>query len=311
MSRLAFLFPGQGSQKVGMGENFFTCSNRAREIFERADEALGFKISKLCFEGPEEELQLTRNTQPAILIVSYIAYSLLEKEPVVAAGHSLGEYSALVASGSLSFDDAVVLVHKRAKYMQEAVPVGRGAMAALLGSDYDSVRKGLEKVNAGIVEIANWNSRDQIVISGDGDAVKEALSLINPPRSIILSVSAPFHCSLMKNARDKLSYDLDQVKFKDLKFPVITNVDAKLIYKGSDARKALKRQVTNPVLWYKSMEILKKENLDYCVEMGTGKVLSGLLKKISRKWESVPGILSIQDAQSLEKIHKLIQSNAS
>lgn len=311
MSRLAFLFPGQGSQKVGMGENFFTCSNRAREIFERADEALGFKISKLCFEGPEEELQLTRNTQPAILIVSYIAYSLLEKEPVVAAGHSLGEYSALVASGSLSFDDAVVLVHKRAKYMQEAVPVGRGAMAALLGSDYDSVRKGLEKVNAGIVEIANWNSRDQIVISGDGDAVKEALSLINPPRSIILSVSAPFHCSLMKNARDKLSYDLDQVKFKDLKFPVITNVDAKFIYKGSDARKALKRQVTNPVLWYKSMEILKKENLDYCVEMGTGKVLSGLLKKISRKWESVPGILSIQDAQSLEKIHKLIQSNAS
>jgi len=301
MSGMAFLFPGQGSQGVGMGKDFYEYSSQAREIFLRADETLGFKISKLCFEGPEEELKLTQNTQPALLIVSFCAYVLLGKEAWIAAGHSLGEYSALVAAGSLRFEDALLLVHKRGMYMQEAVPVGEGAMAALLGSGKEDVEKALAKIEKGVVEIANWNSQEQIVISGHKEAVDEALTVIDPPRSVILPVSAPFHCKLMMSAEEKLSYDLDQVEFKDLKFPVITNVDADVIHKGDKARDALKRQVTRPVLWYKSMEILLKEKADPFVELGSGKVLSGLAKRISRKWTSPPTLLNIEDSATLEK----------
>jgi [acyl-carrier-protein] S-malonyltransferase len=301
MLRTAFLFPGQGSQAVGMGKDFFDLSPRAQEIFMKADETLGFKISKLCFEGPEEELKLTENTQPALLTVSTIAYVLLEREPQIAAGHSLGEYSALVAAGSLSFEDALLLVHKRGKYMQEAVPLGKGAMAAVLGADYKEVELALQKIEKGVVEIANWNSQEQIVIAGDREAVKEALTLIDAPRSVILPVSAPFHCRLMQSAEDKLSSDLDQVEFRDLKFPVITNVDAEVISKGAQARDALKRQVTRPVLWLASMEKLSQEKIELYLELGAGRVLSGLAKRICREWASPPRLMNVEDMAGLEK----------
>jgi len=306
MSRMAFLFPGQGSQGVGMGKDFCDFSSQAQEIFLRADETLGFKISKLCFEGPEEELKLTQNTQPALLVVSFVSYVLLGKEAWIAAGHSLGEYSALVAAGSLRFEDALLLVHKRGTYMQEAVPAGEGAMAAVLGCGFEDVKKALTQVEKGVVEIANWNSQEQIVISGHKEAVEEALAVINPPRSVMLPVSAPFHCELMKSAEEKLSCDLDQVEFKDLKFPIITNVDAKVIHKGEEAREALKRQVTRPVLWYKSMEILLEEKADPFVELGSGKVLSGLAKRISRKWESPPALFNVEDPVTLEKVREAL-----
>ncbi len=301
MLRTAFLFPGQGSQSVGMGKDFFDLSPRAQEIFMKADETLGFKISKLCFEGPEEELKLTENTQPALLTVSTIAYVLLEKEPQIAAGHSLGEYSALVAAGSLRFEDALLLVHKRGRYMQEAVPVGKGAMAAVLGADYKEVELALQKIEKGVVEIANWNSQEQIVIAGDREAVREALTLIDAPRSVLLPVSAPFHCRLMQSAEDKLSYDLDQVEFKDLKFPIITNVDAEIIYKGTQARDALKRQVTRPVLWLTSMEKLSQEKIELYLELGAGRVLSGLAKRICREWASPPRLMNVENTADLEK----------
>lgn len=302
MSGVAFLFPGQGSQAVGMGKDFYESSPQAQEIFARADEALEYKISKLCFEGPEDELKLTQNTQPALLAVSYVAYVLLGKNASIAAGHSLGEYSALVAAGSLGFEDALRLVHKRGKYMQEAVPVGVGAMAAVLGSDYEDVEKALSNVTDGVVEIANWNSQEQIVIAGHKEAVEKALALINPPRFVMLPVSAPFHCRLMKGAEEKLSCDLDDVEFKDLNFPIITNVDAKIIHKGDEARDSLKRQVTRPVLWYRSMEILNEENIDVLVELGSGKVLSGLGRRIIRRWESSPILKNAEDPESLEKV---------
>ncbi len=287
-----------------MGKDFYDHSSQAREIFLRADEALGFKISQLCFEGPEEKLRLTENTQPALLTVSTIAYALLGKEPMVAAGHSLGEYSALVAAGSLSFEDALRLVHKRGKYMQEAVPVGEGAMAAVLGTTYRHVENALKDVKKGVVEIANWNSQEQVVIAGHKEAVQESLALIKPMRSVLLPVSAPFHCRLMKSAEEKLSQDLGQTEFRDLRFPVVTNVDAQMIHNGEEARDALKRQVTRPVLWYTSMELLGKEKINLIAELGSGKVLTGLARRICRGWTSPPLLLNAEDTATLEKVRE-------
>jgi [acyl-carrier-protein] S-malonyltransferase len=306
MRRKAFLFPGQGSQSTGMGKDFFVSSPTAQEIFHRADKILGYSISRLCFEGPEDELRLTQNTQPALLIVSTIAYSLLEEIPFIAAGHSLGEYSALVASGSLSFEDAVLLVHKRGTYMQEAVPVGVGAMAALLGSSYEDVKKALSDIGEGTVEIANWNSREQIVIAGHEMAVKKALSMLKPPRSILLPVSAPFHCKLMRSAEEKLARDLDAVEFNDLAFPIITNVDARVITKGEEARDALKRQVTSTVLWFESMRAMKDQEVTCFVELGWGKVLSGLIKRIGKEWSVGSEVMNVQDMESLENVKRAL-----
>jgi len=306
MSQMAFLFPGQGSQTVGMGKDFYEYSSQAKEIFVRSDEILGFSISKICFEGPEEKLKLTEITQPALLIVSFIAYTLLGIEPQIAAGHSLGEYSALVAAGSLSFKDALLLVHKRGKYMQEAVSVGEGAMAAVLGAGYKDVEKIISKIEEGVVEIANWNSQEQIVIAGHKQAVIEALELIKPPKSVLLPVSAPFHCKLMKEAEERLSYDLKQVEFKDLRFPIVTNVDAKIIHSGQEAKDALKRQVSHPVLWYKSMEKLKSRKIDLFIELGSGKILSGLTKRIGRGWSLSFTVLNVENSDTFKKAREFL-----
>jgi [acyl-carrier-protein] S-malonyltransferase len=301
MSRIAYLFPGQGSQTVGMGRDFFDRSPLARELYRKADEILGYPISTISFEGPEAELQLTPNTQPALLVAGVVACRLLDRDPVVAAGHSLGEYCALVAAGALSFEDAVLLVHKRGRYMQEAVPVGTGAMAAVLGVSGAAIQKALDEVRSGAVEVANWNSEGQVVISGEKSAVEEALALIKAPRSVMLSVSAPFHSRLMKPAEDKLAADLDGVTFRDLNFPVITNVDARLIRAGEEARDALKRQVSRAVLWRKSMDLLKEMSVDACVELGPGKVLAGLFKRASRGWAKAPAFHTVENWEGLER----------
>jgi len=289
-----------------MGRDLFDRSEEARALFELADKALGFPISKICFEGPEEELRLTRNTQPALLLVSTAACRLLGRDPVVAAGHSLGEYSALVAAGCLRFEDAVVLVHKRGRYMQEAVPVGAGGMAAVLGVPGEEIERRLAEVRAGVVEIANWNGDDQIVISGEKPAVEEALALIKAPRSVMLPVSAPFHSRLMRPAEERLAADLDATAFADLRFPVITNVDARLIRTGEEARDALKRQVSRTVLRTRSMAVLKEIGIDVCIECGPGKVLGGLLKRIARAWPKAPAVHGAENWESVEKAREAL-----
>jgi [acyl-carrier-protein] S-malonyltransferase len=289
MTKTAFLFPGQGSQQKGMGKAACQAFPQAQDVFDIADRALGFSLSKLCFEGPEDELQLTENTQPAILATSIALYRVLSArglEPDFVAGHSLGEYSALVAAGSLQLEDAVVLVRKRGRYMQEAVPVGQGAMAAILGLSAEKVRELCRQAAQGeVVEPANFNGAGQVVIAGQAAAVKRASDMAKgcgARRAIALPVSAPFHCRLMKPAAENLAGDLRETAFTDLRIPLVTNVDAQGIRRGDEARDALERQVTAPVRWEESVQKLIEDGVTRFVEVGAGKVLSGLVRKIHR-----------------------------
>ena len=304
MGKVAFVFPGQASQYPGMGKELAEMYPSAKAVFDEADKALGFSISKMCFEGSEEDLKLTANTQPAILTCSIATYRVLEEKglaPDFVAGHSLGEYSALVAAGSLKFADAVRLVRKRGSYMQEAVPAGKGAMAAIMGLSPAVVSDVCKRAAQGqVCAPANLNSPDQTVISGDADAIKRAVELASQAgakRATILPVSAPFHSALMMPAQEKLDHDLKTTHFAKLRVPLVTNVDADTIETGEQAREALVRQVTAAVHWEESVRLLIEEGVNTFVEVGPGKVLTGLLRQIERSVAT----LNVEDETSLLK----------
>jgi [acyl-carrier-protein] S-malonyltransferase len=304
--KTAFVFPGQGAQYVGMGRAIAEKFPTARAAFDEAEAALDFPISRLCFEGPEEELKLTENTQPAILATSIALFRVLEEKemrPDFVAGHSLGEYSGLVAAGAMTLGEAAALVRRRGRYMQEAVPVDAGAMAALLGLDLPTVESVCERAAAAlpgqVVSPANLNSPGQIVIAGNREAVERAVDLAKESgakRAILLKVSAPFHCGLLMPAEERLSVDLDRAAFSDLLYPLVTNVDAQPIRTGAEARSALKRQMSRPVRWQETIRRLLDEGVRTFVEVGPGKVLLGLIRSIDK---SVT-MLNVEDEKSVE-----------
>src|SRR5208282_1084788 len=311
MSKLAFLFPGQASQYCGMGRDLAANFPESTEVFDEADAALGFSITQTCFEGTEEALKLTENTQPGILTVSTAAYRALEKKGIVpdfVAGHSLGEYSALVAAGGLEFSAAVKLVRERGRYMQEAVPAGVGAMAAILGLAPAEVAEICKKAAENeIVSPANLNSPEQTVISGHAAAVKRAVEIATQSgakRAVILPVSAPFHCELMLPAQQRLEEVLRNTRFGPLRIPLVTNVGAEAIEKGEEARDALLRQVSLPVRWEESIRTLLALGVEVFVEVGPGKVLSGLLRQIDRSVLCV----NVEDEKSLQAAVEKIAS---
>jgi [acyl-carrier-protein] S-malonyltransferase len=305
MKRTAFVFPGQGSQYVEMGKEFYENFKVAREVFEEANDALHFSISEVCFKGPPETLRLTENTQPSILTMSVAALRVLQTEkgiePEFAAGHSLGEYSALVASGALRFADAVQIVRLRGKYMQEAVPVGEGAMAAVLGMTREEVEKLCAEVaNGAVLTPANFNCPGQIAIAGHTDAVERAVEKVKEAgkKAVLLPVSAPFHCPLMKPAGERLGKELERVTVYDLGIPVVTNVEAEINRAKEKVKDLLVRQVSHPVRWEESMRKIMEEGIEMFLEIGPGKVLSGLIKRIDSKMQTA----YLEDLHTLKKI---------
>jgi [acyl-carrier-protein] S-malonyltransferase len=303
MGKVAFVFPGQASQYTGMGKELADKYPAAHAVFDEADKALGISVSKLCFAGTEDELKLTANTQPCILTVSVAAYRVLADKgitPDYVAGHSLGEYAALVAADSLTFADAVKLVRQRGSYMQDAVPTGQGAMAAIMGLSPTVVLDVCKRASEGeICAPANLNSSEQTVISGQAGAVKRAVEIASQSgakRAVILAVSAPFHSALMMPAQDKLEKDLKAIPFGELQVPLVTNVDADTIRSGEEARSALVRQVSMPVRWEESMRMLLDEGVNTFVEVGPGRVLTGLMRQIERSVAS----LNVEDEKSLQ-----------
>ena len=303
-TRIAFLFPGQGSQTVGMGKELAEKYPIARQTFEEADHVLGYRLSDICWTGPEEKLRLTEITQPAILATSVAAWRVLDEKglsPHIVAGHSLGEYAAHCAAGTLDFGEALRTVRNRGKYMQEAVPVGVGAMAAILGMDVGKVDRVCQDAARGeVCEPANINSPEQIVISGHAAAIERAVKLASDrgaKKAKTLPVSAPFHCSLMKPAQDRLAADLSSLPFATPKIPVACNVDAAIINDADASRDALIRQVTGSVKWDESIRLLIREGISTFIEVGPGKVLWGLMRQIDRG----PTSLYVGDEASLQK----------
>ena len=300
---VGYIFPGQGSQQPGMGKELAERFPAARQVFEEADQALGFALSELCFNGPAEDLQLTENTQPAILTTSIAAARAMATEgfvpPSFVAGHSLGEYSALVTAGSLSLAEAVKTVRARGRYMQEAVPVGTGAMAAILGAELAVVESACADAAEGqVCSPANINSPNQIVIAGNTAAVDRAIAILKErgaKRAIKLNVSAPFHCELMRPAEVRLASDLAAISIQNAQPPVITNVDAAAVEDGRQLRESLVRQVSQPVRWLESVEFLISQGVQTLIEVGPGKVLSGLVRQIDRNLRCV----NVEDEASL------------
>ncbi len=304
-SPVAFLFPGQGSQTVGMGKNLSEAHSIARQTFEEADDALGYKLSQVCWEGPEEDLKLTEITQPAILTTSVAVLRVLAEQgikPDFAAGHSLGEYSAHVAAGTLSFPDAVRTVRNRGRYMQEAVPVCRGAMAAILALPLAQIRELCAEAAQGeVCQPANINSPDQVVISGDKAAVERAAELARhrgAKRAVLLPVSAPFHCSLMQPAQERLAADLRTLDLREARIPVMCNVEARLVTTADIIRDTLIRQVTGTVQWEQCVRGLIGSGVQLFLEVGPGKVLTGLMRQIDRRQTC----LNVEDGATLEKL---------
>jgi len=301
--KLALVFPGQGSQKVGMGKALADAFVESRSAFDEVDAALGIPLSRLSFEGPEKHLQLTANTQPAILAASIAAWRVLAARgirPAFVAGHSLGEYSALVAAGAIGLADAAVAVRRRGQYMQEAVPVGMGAMAAIFGLDLPAIEAACREAAQGqVVSPANINSPGQVVIAGHKDAVDRASALAKAAgakRAVHLPVSAPFHCALMAPAQERLARDLAAVVFRDPDVPLVNNVDARVIRAADDCREGLVRQVSAPVRWLEVVETLARQGVDTVIEVGPGTVLSALVKKIDKRLR----VRSVEDPASLQ-----------
>ena len=312
MSKLAFVFPGQGAQSVGMGKDFYDKFDIAKKLFDEADDALGYSIKKMCFEGSEDDLKLTENTQPAILVVSVIAAELLKAEgitPDIAGGHSLGEYSALVAAGSLKFSDAVKLVHKRGQFMQEAVPVGEGSMAAIIGLDDEVIVENCKKASeVGAVQAVNFNCPGQTVIAGTVAGVDKAVELLKSAgakKAVVLPVSAPFHSTLMKPAAEKLSAELDKVEIHDAACSIAANFTGELETESAKIKSNLVSQADHPVKWIDCVKSMKNFGAEIFIECGPGKTLCGFNRRIDKSIKS----LNVEDLDSLEKTVAALKQN--